>query len=88
MKSWGPPSPLPSCKQNKKERERRGGKKEEEEDRKAPLMRKNLAILKGNKGVFGNTQISYRISERKVFREHKEGQSGWSRLFQESQERK
>ena len=51
VKSWGPPSPLPSCKQNEKERERREGKKEEEEDRKAPLMRKNLAILKGNKGV-------------------------------------
>lgn len=51
VKSWGPTSPLPCCKQNEKERERREGKKEEEEDRKAPLMRKKLAILKGSKGV-------------------------------------
>lgn len=29
-----------------------------------------------------------RVSERKVFREHKEGRCGWGGFFQESQERK
>lgn len=56
MRSWGLSSPLHLCKQNeKKKKEERGegggGWGRGGRDRKAPLKRKKLKILKGCEGV-------------------------------------